>query len=184
MLALLLACAPDSHDGRTPRPRPGEPDRPAVSDSGEPPTSPTSPTSPTVPEATIAVCLNELMPANLASGPGDWLELHNPTAQDVSLDGWSLTDDPTEPRRHVLSGGLVLEAGGFLVLWASDLSFTLPDDGGAIGLFDPDGDGSVVRYGPMIPDVSLARITDCCFDAAEACFGYGFAGTPGASNAP
>lgn len=178
MLMLLLACAPDPLDGRAPRP--DEPVQPAPSDSDEPLTSPTSPG---VPEEMFEICLNELMPANLASGPGDWLELHNPTAEDVSLDGWSLTDDPAEPRRHELSG-LVLEAGGFLVLWASDLSFTLPDDGGAIGLFDPNGTGSVVHYGPMIPDVSLARITDCCFDAAEPCFGYEFAGTPGAPNPP
>ena len=170
---LLVACAPDSLDGPTPHPRPDDPERPAFAATGGP-----QPT--TVPEEAPSICLNELMPANLASGPGDWLELHNPTAEDVSLDGWSLTDDPTDPRRHVLGG--VLEAEGFLVLWASDLSFPLPDDGGTIGLFDPDGDGSVVHYGPMVPDLSLARITDCCFDAAEGCFGYEFAGTPGVSN--
>ena len=174
MLALLLACAPASPNERPPGPRADDPDPTVLSGTAEP--------RPPARGDALSVCINELMAASLASAPEDWLELHNPTAEDVSLDGWSLTDDPTEPRRHELDG-LVLGAGGFLVLWASDLSFALPEDGGAIGLFDPDGDGSVVQLGPMVPDLSLARTADCCFDAAGGCFTYEFAGTPGASNA-
>jgi hypothetical protein len=101
-----------------------------------------------------------------------------------------MTDDPAEPHKHVLGGGLVLEAGGFVVLWADDqpgagpthLGFALADDGDAIGLYAPSGAGSVVRYTTTVKDVSVARAADCCFDAAGGCFGTRFGGTPGAPN--
>jgi hypothetical protein len=144
----------------------------------------------------LEVCINELMPANRmalrddAGDAGDWIELHNPTGRDVPLDGWSLTDDPDAPDPHVLTGGLVLEAGGFLVLWADGapdrgpdhLGFALSESGEAVALFAPDGTGSVVWFGPMIDDVAVERVTDCCSDEGDDCFGYVFAGTPGASN--
>jgi hypothetical protein len=146
----------------------------------------------------LAVCINELMPANRVAhrdpsgAASDWIELHNPTAQDLPLDGWSMTDDPSEPRKHVLGGGLTLPAGGFLVLWADDapglgpdhLGFALAEGGEAVGLYAPDGTGSVVWFGPMPDDLAVGRITDCCREPAGGCLQIGFGGTPGATNAP
>ena len=45
-------------------------------------------------------------PALLDAAPGlaefsDWVELHDPSTSEVSLAGWSLTDDDSEPRRWV-----------------------------------------------------------------------------------
>lgn len=171
MLTLLLACTSE---------RPAIVSRPSGERSAEP----------------VALCINEFMAANLVSVlddegvSADWIELHNPTNVDVSLDGWSLTDDPGEPDKHRLPGGLVVEAGGFLVLWAdgtpdrgpTHLGFSLSEDGEAIGLYAPDGSGTVVRYGKMVADLAVARTTDCCFDGSEACFVYTFGGTPGATN--
>ena len=52
----------------------------------------------------------------------------------------------------------MLEAGGFLVLWAdtspdlgpAHVGFGLSDEGEAVALFAPDGTGTVVTYGPMM----------------------------------
>jgi hypothetical protein len=49
-----------------------------------------------------SLVVNEFMANNnttLADGDGkfwDWIEIHNPTASEVDLDGWHLTDDFTE----------------------------------------------------------------------------------------
>lgn len=144
----------------------------------------------------ITICVNELVPAALASGvhpdgaASDWVELHNPTAEAVELDGWSVTDDPEDPRKHPLRGGLVLEPGGFLVLWADDapergpehLGFVLSADGEAFGLFSPEGSGAVVHFPAISHDLALARTSDCC--AGDGCLAYVFGGTPGRTNTP
>lgn len=179
------------------------------------PTTPTTPTSPidtgtapaTDPTTTVTttfdaeplpleLCVNEFMPANAAAvvdeydGHADWIELHNPGEVAIPLDGWSLTDDPADPENHVLDGGLVLEPGAFLVLWAdgfpelgpTHLGFSLAEEGEAVGLFAPDGSGSVLTYPEVPSDLAVARAADCCEE--EGCIGYVFAGTPGRSNEP
>ena len=99
----------------------------------------------------------------------DWLELHNPTATPVSLVGYTLTDDPTQPTRWALPI-TTLAPGAFLVIWASgeDLvtrdswytSFRLSCAGGYVGLFGPDGQvADEVTFGPQLADVSLGRLT-------------------------
>ena len=42
---------------------------------------------------------------------GGWVELYNPTATDVSLDGWYLSDDVTNLAKHRLSGYGMLKSG-------------------------------------------------------------------------
>lgn len=144
------------------------------------------------------VCLNELMPANRSvlvrddgSSP-DWLELFNPTEQDVDLGRFALSDSREDRTEHLLPEGLVLPAGEALVLYAvgdDDTGVTLAEDelpfrlsaaGGEVALFEPDGDGQVVVYGAVEQDFSIARSTDCC--TGEGCLTHRFRGTPGASN--
>ncbi len=151
---------------------------------------------PGAPAFPLPVCVNEFMPSNQITihddqdQASDWIELYNPTGQDVALDGWSVTDDPTLPTKHVLTGGLVVPAGGYLLLWAdgapelgpTHLGFALAEDGEAIGLYAPDGTGSVVWFGPMVNDFSVRRTTDGCFDPVAGCLQLGFSGTPGAPN--
>ncbi len=50
----------------------------------------------------------------------DWIELYNAGATDIDLGGMYLTDDPLVPTRRQLPSGLVVPAGGYLLLWASD----------------------------------------------------------------
>lgn len=170
-LALLLAC------GGQPAQRPAASPPPAT--RGEP----------------VALCINEVMPANRAAAfdenghAGDWIELHNPGDVAVDLAGWSITDDRADPDRHVF-GRRSIEPGGFLLLWADDLAgvgdthlpFSLKANGEEVALFDPEGDASVVAYGAVHDDFSLARRTDCC--TGEGCWTHVFRGTPGGSNAP
>ncbi len=140
----------------------------------------------------LALCINEFMPANEASlslGDGtwpDWIELHNPGVADVGLAGWGITDDRTEPTAEVLTGDLVIPAGGFLLLYADHqagpdhLRFRLDADGGEVALFDPEGDGQIITYGNVEDDFSVSRRTDCC--TGEGCLGFDFHGTPGITN--
>jgi len=142
----------------------------------------------------LGICVNEIMPDNetaLIIGMGatpDWIELHNPTDADIDLEGWSLTDDENDPKLSVLPQGLILPAKGFLILFATGdvsigaehLAFQLSAGGGVVGLFAPDGAGSLMTYGLTDPDIAQARKPDCC--EGDACVVPDPKGTPGKSN--
>ncbi|MCP4873231.1 MAG: lamin tail domain-containing protein [Proteobacteria bacterium] len=135
--------------------------------------------------------VNEIMAVNggavlnPAGRSADWIELHNPTPDDVDLADWSLTDDASEPDKHVLDA-LVLPAEGYLVLWADaeaslgseHLSFALAGEGDALGLYAPDGTTlDLLTFGPQASDVALARLPD-----ASGPWTLTLEGTPGAPN--
>src|SRR5215218_10030635 len=51
----------------------------------------------------------------------DWIEVHNPTAGPLNLEGYYLTDDPTAAGRTKWRfPAVTLPAGGYLVVFASD----------------------------------------------------------------
>lgn len=142
----------------------------------------------------LPLCINEWMPSNKAalflpdgSSP-DWLELHNPTDEEVPLAAWTVTDDLEEPDKHPLDPELSIAPGGHLLLFASGdasvgprhLDFKLSEDSGVVALFSPLGDGTAVRYGRVEADFSVARSTDCCL--GPECLGFDLRGTPGFNN--
>ncbi len=121
----------------------------------------------------------------------DWIELHNPTDQPVSLSGWGLSDDPAQPLKWRLPE-VVLAARAFLLVHASGkdrtngagrlhTNFKLDAGGEFLGLSDAAGKW-VSTFAPKIPplgkDVSYGRATGVPEVA-------GFMGrpTPGAANA-
>ena len=53
----------------------------------------------------------------------DWIEIHNPTANAVSLSGWFLTDEPALPMKWAFPAA-TLPAGGYLVVFASEKNRT------------------------------------------------------------
>ena len=139
----------------------------------------------------VDLCINEFMASNSdttvdESGTSeDWIELHNPGADDVSLDGMTITDDLDEADKHSLDGLSVL-AGDFVLLWADGdekegvdhLSFALDADGEAPGLYLADGTAlQLLTYGAQLTDWSATRTTDCgkSWDFTES-------PTPGESN--
>ncbi len=144
----------------------------------------------------FSVCLNEFMPDNGATLAGpqgdfpDWLEIHNPGDAPVYLQDWSLSDDPANTRKHVLAQGIAIDEDGYLLLYADGntdagidhLSFSLPAEGGSIGLFTPEGYGNRIEYGDSPADYAIARKSDCC--TGPDCLGYVWQGTPGEANAP
>lgn len=146
------------------------------------------------PNAPLELCINEFMPDNGAAlvnedtTTPDWIELHNPGPADIALDGWTLSDEADTPAKHILTGGLVLPVGGFLLLFADalpelgpqHLSFSLSAAGGEVGVYAPDGRGQRIVYGVVSQDFSVARQPDCCTEAG--CIQFLFRGTPGATN--
>jgi len=119
--------------------------------------------------------INEVMPANAATCADevgqydDWIEIHNSGGADIALKGLSVSDDPDVPFKRVLGEGLVVPAGGFLILWADDdtsqgenhLPFKLSAAGEQVLLYGRDG-GLVdqVAWTDAISDVSFARLPD------------------------
>ena len=117
----------------------------------------------------------------------DWIELYNVGDADVDLNGFYLTDrfaDDKEPGDYAsfrLGDGPVIEAGGFLVLYRSDLEFGIDKGGEEIVLLAPDGQTVVdkVTFGGQIRDVSFGRAPDGSGD-----WGYSYRHSAGAANAP
>ncbi|MCK6502208.1 lamin tail domain-containing protein [Myxococcota bacterium] len=183
MLGLLLAaCLGQEPPSATPATR-----RPALADAAAATAAVGAPP---------ALCINELMPANRAALLGedgsapDWIELFNPTEADLSLSGWTISDDREALDRHALSGDLVVPAGGALLLYADEateagpahLPFKLSEDGEEVALFDPEGDATVLVFGKVYDDFAVARATDCC--TGEGCLQHVFRGSPGVANTP
>jgi hypothetical protein len=112
---------------------------------------------------------NQATVADESGAYPDWFELYNPGSEDVSLGGWTVSDDTEEPDKHELSDELVVPAGGFLVLWADKdtedgplhVDFNLSADGEDLALYDADGDPvDIVTFGAMAEDLSVARVPD------------------------
>lgn len=126
------------------------------------------------------VRIAELVSRNEAAGAdpdgewGDWIELANPGALPVSLDGWTITDDVDGPAWAALDG-LMVPAKGRLVLWAdgerergsTHLPFSLDGDGEGLKLVDPDHQThDALRFGALPADVALVRTEDDRWTAA------------------
>ncbi len=169
----LAGCTGDpSMVGPTPTP---SPDAGPPPDGGPPPDARPQSDALVVPEVPREVdgrlTLNELMASNgisTASG-ADWVELYNPTDVELSLAGYSLTDDLTLPFKAVLPVGLAVPPRGHLVLWldnqpalgADHVAFTLPETGGTLALARSDGSYiDRVSYGRQETDLSAARTPD------------------------
>ncbi|MBN2508401.1 MAG: lamin tail domain-containing protein [Verrucomicrobia bacterium] len=125
------------------------------------------------------------------AGFADWVELHNTGAETVPLAGWSLTDNPDNPRKWVFPD-VVLPPGGFLVVLCSELdrrdplagllhtNFRLDQDGEYLGLFDRAGlvASEMARRFPRVPPLySWGR------DPDTGAYVYFRQATPGQPNA-
>ncbi len=98
-----------------------------------------------------------------------WIELYNPTTNDVSLSGWSLSVDTNNPRQWIFPK-ITLEADSFIVLFASGknrtnatnelhTNFRLPVNGGYLALADSSTNivSSFAAYPAQQTDVSYGR---------------------------
>ena len=118
--------------------------------------------------------------------PEDWIEIHNPTAQAVNLEGWSLSDDPAEPSKWVFPS-VELVSGAYLIVFASGderplvgatplhASFSLDKDGEYLGLFQPGPDPvAVCEFAPAFPP----QLEDESYGWDESAMEYRFYATP------
>ena len=99
--------------------------------------------------------ISEFMAENVTTVPdengdfSDWIEIHNPAAATVSLDGWYLTDSLTN-LTILRFPAVTLQPGEFLVVWASSknrrvlgaplhTNFSLAKEGEYLALVSPGG---------------------------------------------
>lgn len=161
---------------------------------------------------TPVVVINEIMqnPDAVNDGDGEWLELYNPGASPVDIDGWTIEDAGSNS--HVINNGgpLQIPAGGYLVLGNNGdsatnggvnvayqySSFTLANSDDEVILLDGSGtEVDRVEYdgGPNFPDPTGAsmQLDDPANDnnvganwceASNATYGDGDFGTPNAAN--
>ena len=99
---------------------------------------------------TQQVLITEFLVDPFGSDTGqEWIELYNPGDTDVSIDGWELRDCG-EQAYPLVGADLIVPAGGFLVLGASDNSATNGDApvdyGYGTGFYLPNTVGSVLLY--------------------------------------
>jgi len=99
----------------------------------------------------------------------DWIEIYNPTAAPVVLDGLFLTDDVLEPGKWRFPNNTTIGPGKATIVWADNepegplhASFKLSSAGEEVILFARDGRTMLdrVQFGPLAADVSLGRIRD------------------------
>lgn len=91
----------------------------------------------------------------------DWIEIYNPTSEDIDLNGYHLTDDPTDPRKWTFPSTL-LQAESYLLLFASSkdrdtpgselhTNFRLSSGGEYLALLSPDGTTILSHFAPAYP---------------------------------
>lgn len=154
-------------------------------------------------ETWAALVINEWMASNpIESGildpadgkADDWFELYNPTSAPVSLDGWYLSDDPSDLLQFPIPNGFTIPAKGHLLVWADGeisqndpatrqeihASFKLSADGDSIILSAPNASEiDRVDFGAQTPGVARLRRSD-----GDANFTYSLQATPGLANVP
>jgi CotH kinase protein/Lamin Tail Domain len=97
----------------------------------------------------------------------DWIEIHNPDASAVDLEGYHLTDNPLLPMRWTFPAGVAIPAGGYLVVFASNknrdvagselhTNFALSEEGEYLALNAPGGTPVLSSFAavPQSADVS------------------------------
>jgi hypothetical protein len=138
------------------------------------------------------VLINEVCPSNrhlllAANGASpDWIELYNPGAGPIDLQGWRIA---MGDRQQVLERSMAIPARGHALLHCSahpeadgaEVGFALPREGGSLILLHPDGMriADFFTYPAAAADLSIGRMRD---GAAE--WTWFTAPTPGRANQP
>lgn len=123
------------------------------------------------------VMINEFMASNnstITDESGafeDWVELFNPTENEINLSGYYLTDDLSDPTKWAFPD-VVISAQNHLLVWTDNddeegplhTNFRLSKSGEDIGLFFNNGSTTesidAFSYSEQITDVSFGRQTD------------------------
>ncbi len=135
--------------------------------------------------------INELMASNHTSledafgRAPDWIELYNPTDAPVSLKGFFLSDKRDEPERYAFPEDAVVEAGGYVIVFASGAKKDIADEFHTSFKLSAAGEGVYLNkegqmidgvfFGPQESDIAYALDTDGQFKQTST-------PTPGAAN--
>jgi CotH kinase protein/Chitobiase/beta-hexosaminidase C-terminal domain/Lamin Tail Domain len=117
--------------------------------------------APAAPSITEFLAANSSVHADEDGEYSDWIEIHNPDAAALNLDGYYLTDNPNRPTKWRFPA-LTLNPGAYVVVFASDknravagaplhTNFKLSADGEFLGLVAPDGVTIVSQFAPAFP---------------------------------
>jgi hypothetical protein len=104
----------------------------------------------------------------------DAIELHNPTASDVNIGGWFLSDSFDAPRKYRISNGTVIPAGGHVSFDENQFNnaataivpFALSSKGDEVWVFSGDANTNLTGYvfgedfGAAANGVSFGRFTN------------------------
>ncbi len=135
----------------------------------------------TGPVITEFVASNDTSLIDARGDSPDWIEIHNPTAEVVDLDGWHLTDDMNDLEKWEFPS-VRLSPGGYLVVFASGenerdpqgqlhTNFSLQADGESLALVEPDGQTIAFAYQdypPQVVDISYGLSGDSVVSETEA----------------
>ncbi|MEZ5304445.1 MAG: CotH kinase family protein [Verrucomicrobiales bacterium] len=152
-----------------------------------------------------AVEISEIMASNVTANPdnidfddySDWIELHNNSGSAVSLAGYYLTDDLSQPLKWAIPASATIPANGYILFWADGFdaapgqdfvreyspwetfqtgryhtNFKLSADGESVGLFRA---GQTVEPVTLLPLGSSWRYSDTGTDPGAAWMQPGFA---------
>ena len=138
----------------------------------------------------LRVVINEVsaIKGNGAEKEYDWVELYNPTTQDISLEGWKLHDNDSDSVPYVF-GDVTLSAGGYKLVYCSKksdaasksvcASFSLSSSGETLTLYNSGGGlEDLLVYGKLRKGVTAGRAREGTADTV-----YFSTPTPGKENA-
>ena len=125
----------------------------------------------------LSVVINEVMPSNVSSARDpqgdfdDWIELHNPTDEEIDLSGMYLSDNQNDLRQWQFPSGTKMLPKGYLLVWADGdvkktrgyhAGFKLSGNGETILLVDTNERGNGIidqfTYSEVSKDESFGRI--------------------------
>ncbi len=123
----------------------------------------------------LFVTINEVCSSNKGSfndndgDTPDWIELYNSSDRAVNLAGYTISDDPDNPRKYVFSNYLI-EADSYVILMATgnvgykngviSLPFKLSSEGEELILTSPDGLRDEVTVPALEGDETYGRTND------------------------
>jgi hypothetical protein len=140
--------------------------------------------APTAPGSVIVsypqVLITELLPdpaSPLTDSADEFIELFNPTAQTVNLEGYVLEAGADFRYRYKL-GDMQVMPGGFVTIMATESHLSLTNSGTAVRLLDPNGviSDQIASYGQAKTGQSWAK-------SAEGVWQWTTTSTPAAQNA-
>ncbi len=120
------------------------------------------------------LAVNDHVLADQDGDSSDWIEIHNPSHDAVSLDGWYLTDDAEDLSQWQFPA-VSLEPGAYLLVFASNkdrsvagaelhTNFKLDGDGEYLALVQADGATVAHEFAPQYPE----QLDDVSYGLADA----------------